>query len=101
MTQTSSPRSLTSLVYAPETSQAVHHNFEVKDNKGREIGVVVTTYEVDFLPTDKDYGYLQPAGHYLAANVHVSRDGKTYGSSQRTEYFKTEEERTSYTQKRV
>jgi hypothetical protein len=84
-------------------AQAQHTGFGVNDNKGRELGIIVRFWECDFvaLPEDVKYGWEQEPGHWFVANVQTARAGKSYGASQRSNYFKTRMERDVYLAQRM
>jgi hypothetical protein len=72
-----------------------YHSFEVKDDKGREVGTKVITYMVEFVE-DKDpmYGFYKvPPGNYFCLRVQACRGGKDFGAFQQEKRFKTVAER--------
>lgn len=71
------------------------------DEKGREIGLSIRTFECEFVVNEEALCFysIEP-GHYYAANVQVTRDGKRFGASQSDRYFKTREERDLYLARR-
>ncbi|WDS38293.1 hypothetical protein TMCBR3_gp045c [Caulobacter phage TMCBR3] len=68
------------------------HDFGVKDGKGRRIGAVVHTFEVDFQPVERG-GYARDAGHYWAFTGNATRNRVMYGASQSPNYFHSAAER--------
>jgi hypothetical protein len=77
------------------------------DAKGRECGMVIQLLTVTVgagAPAadapDQLETFVEP-GRWLAANVQTARDGKPYGASQRSRYFRSEAERASYIRARV
>ena len=79
------------------------HGWGFYDNKGRELGLNVTTYEADYAPQDdgKHWGFVFEPGHYFVACCQASRDGKNYGAGQDSKHFKTREERDLYICRRL
>jgi hypothetical protein len=77
--------------------------FEAFDAKGRQIGCIVQRNEVEFVaaPEGQTWGWTSMEGHYYAARVEASRDGKVYGASQPTRYFVTKDEAEAFIAKRV
>lgn len=59
--------------------EAISVNFGVCDRFGRMIGARVTKYEMDYLPTDKDYGFTVTPGHYFMFDPAATRNGLEYG----------------------
>lgn len=79
-------------------------DFGLVDERGRAIGVLVTTYEVDAtpVPAEQRYGgYDMEPGHYFVAYVHATRNGEHFGALQRSGYFTTERMRDAYVADRV
>ena len=70
-------------------------NFGLMDNRNREIGAEISTYEADFteLPETACAWYSQEAGHYYGLRCWATRNGKTYGAIQPNQFFKTVTER--------
>lgn len=69
--------------------------FGIADEKGRMIGAIIETWEVDFVPSDdpmRGYSTVEP-GRYLAFEPHATRNGNHYGAGQRSQLFKTVAER--------
>lgn len=74
------------------------------DAKGRKMGTLVTQFECDFVEvtetSNRGY-YTRAPGKYFAALIQASKDGKSWGSSQRTQYFATSKERDTAVSKRL
>jgi hypothetical protein len=79
---------------------ACHYAFGFLDSAGREYGMASLCWEVDVTEqvekTGVYYTSFDAPGHYFAASTQATRDGKSYGASQDSRYFKTEEEREAY-----
>lgn len=85
-----------------EVESVTHEGMNV-DAKGRAHGLILKTFEVDFVEVQvdaKSFYSIKP-GHYFAASMQSSKDGKAFGASQKTQYFKTREERTAEIIKRL
>ena len=75
-----------------------HHNFGIKDAKGREIGAKITTFLVTRTMRDnqEDSWYIcdpKKLGTHIAYRAQATRDGKSFGASQYENWCATEEER--------
>lgn len=74
--------------------------FGLNDEKGRNIGMVITRFSGE--ATESDYGYDVPqAGLVLGVSVMASRDGVAYGASNGRKWFSTDAERDAFVAKRV
>lgn len=67
------------------------------DRKGRKIGYRVVSGRCDFIevdPKDNNFiGYKVDKGSYFTCKVSKTKDGKIFGASQATGYFKYEYQR--------
>lgn len=73
------------------------------DEKGRKTGTLVTQFECDFVEiedTSNGYYRMEP-GKYFVAIIQSSKDGKSWGATQRAQYFKTSKERDTAVSKRL
>lgn len=82
----------------PENQTNIGSNgedFQVVDAKGRKIGAMVTTFEIDYVEIQEDSQsfWRQAPGHYFVMCPQATRDGKPYGACQRDQLFTTEAER--------
>lgn len=68
------------------------HSFGVTDRFGRNVGAVVSTFEVDFETVERG-GYAREPGHYFAFTGNATRNRVQYGAGQSPNYFTTAEER--------
>jgi hypothetical protein len=75
--------------------------FGRSDRLGREIGVRVETFEVDYIPTDAAGGYTYAPGHYFGFRGQATRNGAAYGASQNIRCFGTRDERNAAVDKYV
>jgi hypothetical protein len=77
--------------------------FGFNDDKGRQIGVVITRFNAKFEAADEDARswYRQEPGDYFGVTVHAARNGVGYGASQPYQYFASEAGREAYVAKRV
>ena len=70
--------------------------FNLKDSKGREIGLAVSTSRVLVEEAPEDWkGYfhhMEETGEFIAVRMTVTRNGKEFGSCQPRQYFKTKAE---------
>jgi hypothetical protein len=79
-----------------ETVEHSHFDLDLRDEKGRMIGVRLTRYEVDVTPQRPgEYGgYINVRpGRFLMGAFHLTKDGKLWGPSPRDKFFDTEKER--------
>jgi hypothetical protein len=74
--------------------------FGCYDEKGREIGALITTCVHEFAPlTEEDLAgtyysfYRKAPGRYFAFRPHATRNASTYGACQGWHYSSSEEER--------
>jgi hypothetical protein len=79
-------------------------SFETTDRHGREVGTLVFTWEVDFVPMPDEqtgYGYETHApGHVYGLSIHAARNALWWGGASRpTRYFRCPEERTKAIEK--
>lgn len=91
------------------SNRVVEFNYD--DRFGRQIGVCIMTSTdtfIDLTPeeveeTRRSYRsfYSKPAGTYFMLDMQVTRNGKLYGASQRTQYFATAAERQTAIDKRL
>lgn len=68
-----------------------HINLGAKDKYGREIGTRITTYTIEFIPAPEDatsYWTVEP-GIYQAWIGQATRNGSSYGASQKENRSKT------------
>lgn len=73
-----------------------------KDDKGREIGTLIHTYECDMVDTpDADHWFTIPAGHYYSAQIQQTRNGVIYGPIETRHYFVKEEDRDAEIERRI
>lgn len=67
------------------------------DRKGRKIGYRVLSGQCDFVEIDPKtnygFGYMVDKGSYFTCKVSKTKDGKLFGASQPTRYFKHEYQR--------
>ncbi len=70
-------------------------NFGIVDEKGREIGASVHTFEVDFVevPAGTWGAYNTTAGHYFGFFPRALRAGKGFGAIKPNQLFATASER--------
>lgn len=71
-------------------------SLEVKDGRGRLMGVRVERCEADWVdsPEGQLWGYItERRGHWFSYRPHTTRDGKHYGPVQTERWFATREER--------
>jgi len=83
-----------------EIKQA-HTEFGLVDAKGRKMGAWVTTETRLATESNTNSGQIIEPGVWFSVNMCASRDGKGYGVSGGTQYFRTEEERAKYIEKRM
>ena len=74
------------------------HNFGIQDEKGREIGAIITTFLVTRILKDnqEDSGYIcdpKHIGTHIAYRAQATRNGKQFGASQYENWCETEQER--------
>lgn len=78
--------------------------FGIKDQKGREIGMVVErcveTFKQASIDNGRAYWCVDP-GKYFTVTAQVARNGERYGAGQSEARFLTEAEREAYIQKRI
>lgn len=98
----------TAVVIATETARvSKHHDFEIKDAKGRTIGAFVTTWHRDYAPRTAEHssyypnadGMIKPGVRYRMVQVHASRNGTSYGASQSAQLFESDEAAAAYVAK--
>lgn len=78
--------------------------FGVLDAKGREIGAVVQTWEIECIPAgdaDEHGRTARPVGRYFVAVVQSARGNESFGASRRHEFFTTEEKRAAFIARRL
>jgi hypothetical protein len=79
--------------------------FGIFDTKGREVGVVVRTWEVvaTEVPNTNTcwHNHIKEVGEYFAVSIQSTRNGKGYGASQPDSYFKTQAEADVAIEKRI
>lgn len=69
-------------------------SFAVVDSKGREVGAIIRTYEVDFIEDAYATCYWEhPAGHFFLFEPRATRDQQRYGACQGWKSFATAAER--------
>jgi hypothetical protein len=73
----------------PTNVVAQHVDFGLKDTRGRSIGYLITTSEVDFVPASHRlvYTHDMAPGHYFVLDPHYTANGKLYGISAPRRYF--------------
>jgi hypothetical protein len=80
-------------------------SFNATDARGRQHGVDIEKRECVFTDAGHcEYGrgaYSIEVGHYFTLHMMGTRDGVKFGPMQPTKYFKTEEERELYIEKRL
>lgn len=70
------------------------HDFGTTDKRGRKVGAAIFTTEFDFVEDpEANGGYLMAAGHYYAFVPSATRDGNSYGATQRWTSYATVEDR--------
>lgn len=84
-------------------AQIEKYGFGVADKYGREIGLIVSTYEAEYAErTDGGTsGWAIAPGRYFVARCQAARNGESYGASQGGHHCTTEEERDAYIAKRI
>lgn len=75
-------------------------NWNCHDAKGREFGMFVATWEVDYIEAE-DGHWSVPAGHYYVAMCMAAKNGQPFGASQHDHRFNTVEERDAFIAKRL
>lgn len=82
-----------------------HVDFNLKDDKGRAIGLSVGIFFVtvtEAAETDRNcWLNFDAPGDYVGVTMQATRNGKDYGSSQYPEYYKTQEEADAQIAKRT
>jgi len=73
------------------------------DPKGRKIAYQIETYEIDFIdqPDEIRQGHMIEPGHYYAARVQITKNGRAFGATQLTKYLKDSEARDRYIARRT
>lgn len=74
-----------------KNENTTRHDFGIKDNKGREMGALVLTFNVDEIYDSRHFG----------VRVQAAKDGKSWGATQMRKYFQTPEDRQKYIDKRI
>ena len=75
------------------------HNFGIQDEKGREIGAIITTFIVTRTQIDdpeNSWGCIcdpKHIGTHIAYRAQATRNGKMFGASQQENWCETEQER--------
>lgn len=75
---------------------STHAETNRTDAQGRVIGYLVETYELHFVEQAEDskvFYSIEP-GHYYAARVQITKNGKAFGARQPVKYFRDETART-------
>jgi hypothetical protein len=87
----SSPISKSVPAGPPTNVDTQHVTFAFTDDQGRSIGYLVTTSEIDMVPTSSDAIYVHPIapGHYFALDGHYTVKGKPYGVSPLRKLFRS------------
>lgn len=80
-------------------------DFQIRDKKGREVGVAVVTFTRDIEPTERS-GYHYPNLEYVPQTVYMAkvqqiRDREDFGASQEVPAFTSPEEREEWIIKRI
>ena len=85
------------------TATHEHVAFDNRDAKGRQIGCVADRMVGTFAAANATQTFYEDKwlGTAYTARVEATRDGKRYGSTQRTSIFRTEAEREAFIAKRI
>lgn len=67
-------------------------DFQIVDSKGRKIGAMVHTFEMDYVESEAGWSN-QAAGHYFVLCPQALRNGRHFGAAQHDQLFTTEEAR--------
>ena len=83
----------------PVTIRQVAYKFI--DARKRNVGACIETWEETFVaaPEDANCWWIGSVGHKFAVRCQNTRDGKSYGASNRPQYFSTGPEREAYINK--
>lgn len=82
-------------------NQQAHTEFGLVDAKGRKMGAWVFTDTRTAVENGTNSGYVIDPGIWHCVSMCASRDGESYGVSGGTKFFRTEEERAKYIEKRM
>lgn len=64
-----------------------NRRFDLRDNKGRQIGINLRVDSADFKVSENGNGYeLSQPGEWFLCYAHASRDGVSYGASNGTHF---------------
>lgn len=87
----------------PTNVASVTHEWGAVDAKGRVIGLMIKTRELDYVEqTDGSCSfYTVPVGHYFTADMQMTKDGKPWGACQPEQRFASAEERAAAIVKRL
>lgn len=65
--------------------------FETRDQKGRQIGALAVVERLVYEAVDRPWGFTREPGTYFTSFVQATRNGSTFGASQRAKFFASEE----------
>jgi hypothetical protein len=76
-------------------------DYKFVDARKRAVGAEILTWEETFIaaPEDAPYCWMGSPGHKFAARCQNTRNGRSYGASNRSQYFDTGDERQAYINK--
>lgn len=83
------------------TAKTDRHDWGFFDAKGRELGLIVTTFEAEYAASDGKLGYTHKPGRYFVAKCQPARGGQPFGAGQSEQHFKTRQERDLYLCRRM
>jgi hypothetical protein len=94
------------MIYTTRTrseSKAELVEFGFSDDKGRRLGVLVSTLVATYTekPEDAQGGWTQAPGTYFVANVQTTRNGQCFGAGQCNKEFATVAERDAFVARRI
>lgn len=81
--------------------EETHTAFGLVDAKGRKMGAWVTTETRLATENNTNSGQIIEPGVWFTVSMCASRDGAGYGVTGGTQYFRTEDERAKYIEKRM
>lgn len=81
--------------------ESTHTYFNLVDPKGRKMGAWVSTETILATENHANTGRIIEPGVWFSVQMCASRNGAGYGVTGGTKYFRSEEERAKYIEKRM